>query len=562
MLLVLVAIAVITRRQLGVQVGDQAWVLHTEQVRAQLVRVELLVKDAETGQRGFLYTGNPKYLDPYNEAVGEAGKGLDILAKLTADNPRQQQRVPVLRDLVRKKFGEMAETIALFRSGKADAAKSLVLSDEGLHYMRAIEAQVGEMEQEEDALQADRIATYHRSIRITVVCIYLASVIAAIGLFLLAYSILKEMNLRERYGREIAEREEWYRVTLFSLGDGVVATDEAGLVTFLNPLAEALTGWNLQEAKGRAIQDVFPIFNEYTLLQVENPVERVIELGGAVGLANHTVLRHISGTLTPIEDSAAPIRDDRDKLIGVVLVFRDASHERKAQEILRKTEKLAAAARLSATFAHEINNPLAAVVNLIYIVKGLDGMPAEAIQPLEMAEQELERVSHITRQTLGFYRESSIRGRVDLPTVIENVLKLYSNKLKAKNIEIVREFGECPPVEGLTGELTQAISNLVSNAADAVSVKGLIRVKLSSMRMADREWARMEIEDDGPGIPLGLLERIFEPFFTTKTDFGTGLGLWVTKEIVDRHEGSIQVVSPLSDGAPGTAFVVLLPRAK
>ena len=560
MLIVLAANAFITQRQLSVQVKDEGWVTHTQQVLYELSQTESLLREAEVGQRGYLYTGNAKYLAPYNTAILRVNLHVDNVAGLTVDNPRQQARIRALRDLVKKKLDEMAQTLSLYQSGKPDQAKALVLSDKGLFLMDDIRDLIRDMAREERSLQTNRTATYEKSARMTEISIYLASFVAAVGLILLGFYILREMDLRERHGRQIRAREEWFRVTLTSLGDAVIATDGAGLVTFLNPVAEQLTGVDVKDATGRAIQDVFPIFNEYTHQPVENPVKKVLEAGLTVGLANHTVLRHINGTLIPIEDSAAPIRDDRDRLVGVVLVFRDASHERKSQEILRKTEKLAAAARLSATVAHEINNPLEAVVNLIYITKGVQGLPAEATQALDMAERELERVSHITRQTLGFYRESNVPGPVEVPTLIEYVLKLYSNKFETKSITVERAFSEdCPPIQALSGELTQAISNLISNAADAVSWNGTIRVRLSCLDGSDGQWVQLRIEDDGPGIAPELADRIFEPFFTTKKDVGTGLGLWVTKEIIDRHGGSIQVVPSNGDASHGAAFDVRLP---
>jgi len=559
LLILLAANALVTRRQVAVQVADQAWVVHTQQVLFELTQTELTVREAESGQRGFLYTGDPKYLSPYSRAIAEVGPNLDQLTRLTADNPERQKDLLELRTVADKKLAELAETVSLYRAGKMNDAKALVLTDEGRHYMGEIRRLVTKMEADENSLQSQRVATYQKSIRMTIASNYLASIVAAIGLLLLAYYIFREMNLREKYSLEIAKREEWYRVTLSSLGDGVIATDENGVVTFLNPIAEKLTGWTLDQAKGRTVQEAFPIFNEYTLQQVENPVGKVMQHGRVVGLANHTVLRHSNGNLTAIEDSAAPIYDDQKRLVGVVLVFRDATHERKSQEVLRKTEKLAAAARLAATFAHEINNPLEAVVNLIYIVKSLEGLPEVAIQPLEMAEHELERVSHITRQTLGFYRESTVRASVQLSVVIENVLKLYSNKLRAKNIQVERDLAECPPISGFTGELTQAVSNLISNAADAVADKGRIRVRLFPVQKPDCQWVGLVIEDDGPGIEPKLAERIFEPFFTTKTDVGTGLGLWVTKEIIKRHGGSIEIVPVAEAGSRGAAFSVQLP---
>jgi PAS domain S-box-containing protein len=559
LLIVLVANALITRRQVSEQVSSQAQVSHTEQILLELTQTESLLKDAETGQRGYLYTDDPRYLTPYIFAISQVEPHIDNLERLTADNPRQQAHVPVLRGLARGKLKELATTIFLYRSGKPDEAKALVVSDAGLNLMIDIRKEIEEMEQGELSLQARRTAAYQKSVRMTVASIYLASVVAALGLVLLAFYILREMNLRERHARQMRQREEWFRVTLTSLGDAVIATDRNGLVTFLNPVAERLIGTVVEHATGKVIDEIFPIFNEYTLQPVENPVKKVLEAGRTVGLANHTVLRHSNGTLIPIEDSAAPIHDDRDKLVGVVLVFRDASQERKSQEILRKTEKLAAAGRLAATVAHEINNPLEAVGNLIYIARVEPNLPAAAIQALDLAEQELERVSHITRQTLGFYRESNEPAEVEVPAVIEYVLRLYSNKFETKNITVECDFRECPSIQGLRGELTQAISNLISNAADAVGLQGAIRVHLSCVEESDRKWVQLRIEDDGPGVAPELIERIFEPFFTTKKDVGTGLGLWVTREIIHRHGGTIHVVPAVGEGSGGAAFNVMLP---
>jgi len=235
------------------------------------------------------------------------------------------------------------------------------------------------------------------------------------------------------------------------------------------------------------------------------------------------------------------------------------TRERRSQEILRKTDKLAAAARLSATVAHEINNPLEAVVNLVYIAKAEPGAPAAVVQHLALAEQELERVAHIARQTLGFYRESNVPESIHVPALIESVLKLYSNKFKVKNIAVERDFRSSLPVRGMEGELKQVLSNLISNAADAVGRNGTIRVAAQSVEDAGRNAVEIIVEDDGPGIAPDHVDRIFEPFFTTKQDVGTGLGLWIAKEIIDRHGGRI-LVRPGNDGqSRGAKFTVRLP---
>jgi PAS domain S-box-containing protein len=560
LLAVLVVNAFVTRRELSIQDGDAMRVAHSRQVLYELSQAELLLTEAETGQRGFLYTGDPNYLAPYNAAISQVGAHIDSLAQLTADNSREQELVDELRIVSRTKLAELARTISLFQAGQKDAVRQLVLSDVGLVHMNEIRHVVSQIQQEETKAEAERARQYQRSLRQTVTSIYLASLLATLGLVLLAYFILREMDLREKHAQEIRLREEWFRVTLTSIGDAVIATDQRGKVTFLNPVAEKLTGKRLANVFGKEIKDVFPIFNEMTRKPVEDPVRKVLELGHVVGLANHTVLQNSDGSLVPIEDSAAPIRDDRSRLLGVVLVFRDVTSERKAQEVMRKTEKLAAAARLSATVAHEINNPLEAVVNLIYIAKhSAENLPT-VVQTLNLAEQELDRVAHLTRQTLGFYRESNVPERIEVPDLIETVLRLYSNRLKNKSIRVVRDFGECPPVYGVTGELKQVVSNLIANAADAVSVNGTIVVRSQCIEDKDGTVVQVVIEDDGPGIARENMDRIFEPFFTTKEDVGTGLGLWISKEIVSRHGGSILVRTRDGDSAPrGAAFTVSLP---
>ena len=559
LLLILAANAFITRRQLAVQIANQSWVLHSRQVLFELSQVESLLKDAETGQRGFLYTGQSIYLKPYNVAVSQIGPHLQNLSRLTADNPRQQTNISQLRGLTQQKLSELAHTIQLYKSGQTEQAKALVLSDVGLATMDKIRQLTNVMMQEETSTEQVRMTAYRRSVRSTIISIYFATILAVLGLLLLAFRILREMDLREKHGAEIREREEWFRVTLTSIGDAVIATDRQGIVTFVNPVAAQLTGTNFALAKGKPIQEIFPIFHEYTHQVSENPVKKVLEHGKIVGLANHTVLRHRDGSLTPIEDSAAPIRNDNGDVVGVVLVFRDATYHRKSQEVLRKAEKLAAAARLAATVAHEINNPLEAVGNLIYLAKAAPEMPKEAAQQLTMAEQELARVSHLTRQTLGFYRESSAAVSVEAPALIESVVALYSNKFHTKNITVVRDFGECPPIQVVRGEMNQVVANLISNAADAVGQNGVITIRLACKESADGPVVYLAVEDDGPGVAEENAQRIFEPFFTTKKDVGTGLGLWVVKEIVERHGGVVAVNSRNGNSSRGAIFTVQLP---
>ncbi len=287
LLILLIANALITRRQLADMVSHQADVEHTQQVLIAVNQTQSLLKDAETGQRGFLYTNEPSYLAPYNLAITQLGPQLRVLQQLTNNDPTEQSEVAQLRTLTQAKLAELSRTLLLYRSGHPEAAHAEVLSDRGRLIMVQIDNLIGKLQLQEGSLAAARTAAARHSIRDTVISIYLASLVAATGLFFLAYYITKAMALRDIYARQLEEREEWFRSTLTSLGDAVIATDGSGHVTFLNSMAERLMGIPLADARGKYIEDVFPIFNETTLKPVDNPVKKVMERGFIIGLANH-----------------------------------------------------------------------------------------------------------------------------------------------------------------------------------------------------------------------------------------------------------------------------------
>ncbi|HVZ61229.1 MAG TPA: CHASE3 domain-containing protein, partial [Terriglobales bacterium] len=541
--LLLVGNAAVVHLRVKNQYQKRDLLLQSQQALATFDRTITLLLNAETGQRGYLLTNDPAYLTPYNESIQEIQPTLDSLQKLTRLSPTQQARIPVLRELVGQKLDELNETIVLRRSHQIDQEKSLVFSGRGKVIMDNIRVVLKDMQREENASIAEGLVDIRASVERTTASLYWTYAVALLGVAILAYFTLRQIREREQYAALAGEREKWFRVTLSSIGDAVIATDPNGTVTFLNRVAEQITGYSMEEGAGKPISSIFPIFNEQTQQPVENPVAKVIEEGNIVGLANHTVLRNRSGKLIPIEDSAAPIRDEENHLSGVVMVFRDTSQSREADQLLRRAEKLAAAGRLASTVAHEINNPLEAVCNLIYIVKHTSNLPPEAMEHLKLAEQQLDRVSHVTRQTLGFYRETTEPVPVSLPALVDSVLDLFKNKLASKKIAVDRDFHLGPPIVGFPGELKQLVANLISNAADAVSHEGRISVTVRQ----EKSGIEIHISDDGPGIHPENISRIFEPFFTTKKEVGTGLGLWIVKNITERHGGSIRAVSPRTD---------------
>jgi PAS domain S-box-containing protein len=667
----------------------------------------------------------------------------------------------------------------------------------------------------------------------------------------------------KRAEQAVRQTQEWLRVTLTSIGDAVIAANTSGQVTFLNPTASALTGWQAEEAHGRPIRDVFCIFNEKTRQPAEDIISRVLQEGRVVELANSTALMSKNGRLVPIEDSAAPIRDSSGEVVGIVLVFHDVTEKRRAQRALRqseeryrglvelspdailvhrnerveylnpaavrllgasvaeqiagksvyelfhsdyhaiirkriaqlrqgqpvdlieqklvrldgriidtavtaspfvdqngpavqailhdvterklkeeqarkfnrtlralnnssqallratteqallervceiitadcgyamvwigfaehdeqqsvrpvayagfeegyletlkitwadsergrgptgtairtgqpslcrnmltdpkfqpwraealkrgyrsslvlplmaegkafgaitvyskdpdpfsqnelklleelasdlayglgslrlraahelaqqaliRSEKLASAGRMAATISHEINNPLAAVMNSIFLARTTPGLAAPASEYLDIAEAELKRVSHITRQALGFYRDSSAPAPASVGGILDSVLDLLKGKIQAKRVLVEKEYDTSVEVMGIAGELRQVFSNLVANSLDAIDENGTITLRVSR---PNRGRVRLTVADNGKGIDPGALAHVFEAFFTTKDVVGIGLGLWVSKQIVEKHNGTIRVHSRIDGPHRGTSFSVVLPE--
>lgn len=239
----------------------------------------------------------------------------------------------------------------------------------------------------------------------------------------------------------------------------------------------------------------------------------------------------------------------------IVGIAMDITERKLAEDALRKTEKLAAAGRLAAAMAHEVNNPLEAVTNLLYLALSNATLEPEARVYLMRADEELKRVAHIVRQTLGFYRESSSPQLTNISELVRGVLDLYQKKFQAKQIHLTMSLDTAIQLEVLPSAIRQVIANLLSNAVDAVAEGGGIDVLLQ--RQGDE--VQLAIRDNGPGIAPENEEHLFEPFFTTKQEAGTGLGLWVSKGLVERHGGKISLTTSTDPSNHGTAFLVSLP---
>jgi PAS domain S-box-containing protein len=247
------------------------------------------------------------------------------------------------------------------------------------------------------------------------------------------------------------------------------------------------------------------------------------------------------------------------RILGVAM---DVTSRKAAEQTLRQSEKVAATGRLAASIAHEINNPLASVMNALYILRTSAKMPESALVYVRTAEEELARVVHITKQTLGFYREISSPVMSSVPHLFEEVLAAYDARIEQSQITVHKDFSEVGPLAAFPSELRQVFSNLVLNAIEAISAPGNIYIRVKQARNGQgRTGIRVTVADDGCGIPAENMQRIFEPFFSTKDSKGTGLGLWVSQGIVQKHRGKLRVRSRQDEMRHGTCCVVFLPFA-
>jgi signal transduction histidine kinase len=224
-----------------------------------------------------------------------------------------------------------------------------------------------------------------------------------------------------------------------------------------------------------------------------------------------------------------------------------------------QAEKIAATGRMAAAVAHEINNPLASVLNLIFLARQDDASKQEIQTYLTTAESELERVSHIARQTLGYYRDTGAPSEVHLHDLMENVLSVYKSRLFTLGIVVEARFEDLRKISVRSGEIVQVFSNVISNAMDAMPHGGTLSLSITAVRGLDRDGFQAVIKDTGHGIQSENLVKVFEPFFTTKGNLGNGIGLWVARQLVERHGGQISISSNTERGNSGTAVTLYLP---
>jgi PAS domain S-box-containing protein len=650
----------------------------------QTYRVQKSLLDEETGVRGYLAGESPLFLQPYNDAVAFSSE-FATLQRITSSNPALLANIAHLT-ASSQQFEDANQLLLKRTPWTGSNAGPLTQQKQAMDSMRADLSSIAE--QQTRVRESNRDALTRIFARLPAIVIGFGSLIA---LLLLWYGNALFTEIGSAFRQQLqatAIQRDSLETTLQSIGDAVIVCDSAGKITMMNPTAVKATGWMIAQAKGEPLERVFRIINEDTRETVESPVAKVFRAGTVVGLANHTLLVRRDGTEIPIDDSGAPIRDSEGEIAGVVLVFRDITERKQAEEALRESnisrlrlaaiidtaddaiiskdlngivtswndgaerlfgysademvgkailriipeellyeegeilgmmkagrrinhfetkrrkkngdafevsvtispiwdesgtvigastiareitdrkrverllvqsEKLAATGRMAATIAHEINNPLESLMNLIFLARQ-DSVPGAKIHEyLVTAEDELERLSHLARQTLGFYRDTGSPAEVYVHQLMENVISVYRSKFRAAGISIDTQFHDQRKVLIRRGEFLQVFSNVITNAADAMRQGGTLSI---STRETDGPWGdgiETVIRDTGSGIKPQHLEQIFEPFFTTKGELGTGIGLWVAKQLVESRRGTISVVSSTEQGDSGTAVTITIP---
>lgn len=359
------------------------------------------------------------------------------------------------------------------------------------------------------------------------------------------------------------EAQPW-QTLLDSAGEGIWGIDLNGRCTFVNKAALAMLGYTAEELIGRQMHDI--VHHHYADGRPYPADECSVHHVFTENVSFAKQIDHLfrkDGSLFWTEMSAQPILD-QGTVHGAVVTFRDITQSRLAEEALRRSEKLAAVGQLASSISHEINNPLEAVTNLLYLIRTSDTLHDVRIYA-EQAEGEVARVSEIAKQTLRFHRQQSSPVPADLGEMLRAVLRLHMTRLLARRVEVILDLYPTPPASVLEGDMRQVLNNLVRNAYEATPDGGLLHVRLRpAMSQSGEPGARITIADTGTGFLPSMREHLFEPFHTSKQVTGTGLGLWISKGIVDNHGGTLRMRTRLQDESEpdrghGTVFQLWLP---
>ena len=377
---------------------------------------------------------------------------------------------------------------------------------------------------------------------------------------------IENFRLREQLNRKVADLElaEENQVAVSrnlaelaaivqSSDDAILSKNLNGEIVSWNQAAGRILGYSSEEMVGQSILRLIPPElhpEEKTIIEKIRAGERIEHF--------ETVRLKKDGQRLSVSLTISPVRDKTGTIVGASKILRDISSRKRIEASLIQAEKIAATGRMAATIAHEVNNPLEAVINLIYLARSNADDPEQVEQFLHAAEGEIVRVSHIAKQTLGFYRENASPISLSLSELADDAIRVYEPKGKAAGISIVANLMSDRQVFARKGEIMQVISNLIANAIYAMPEGGTLSVSVRDTDLPQR-GVTLQIEDTGVGIPAEQLPRIFEAFFTTRASIGTGIGLFVAQQFVESHGGKITATTSTDPLNHGTCMAVFLP---
>jgi PAS domain S-box-containing protein len=561
-IVLIVVMSIFMQQSLETLSSGTAWVTQGERVRFQLAKILQTLSDLGSGVTSYQLTHEPGLFEPADAASRDIDPELAELTDLVSGDSAQRPLLAQLTDLTLQREKETQEQRDRVMQGDVAAVQAAIAGGAPRRTMEAIRQVVSKMQDEEKrVLDVHREAT-RRAHNTVAAAIWGAALIAILLLIALTQVMVRDSRRLRRVQEELA-------TTLRSVGDAVIATDDTGAVRFINTVAEQLTGWSSNEARGLPLERVFDIFNEESGAGVESPVARVLRENTVVGLANHTILRARDGKERPIEDSGAPIRGADGEIRGVVLVFRDATEERAArQALIQSRDALREADRRKdvflATLSHELRNPLAPIRTATRVLE----TPNLTQQELERSRSIISRqvrhmaallddlldISRITRGALTLKTET-----VDLHGVIEAAIETAQPAISAKRHVLNLEWPQhvirlvADPVR-----LTQVVANLLTNAAKYTNPGG--QITLGAVQETDK--VLIYVRDNGIGIAPEMLPKVFEMFSQidagqAHSEGGIGIGLALVKGFVELHGGTVEVRSKGLNS--GSEFIVTLP---
>ncbi len=555
--------------QIQEAVQAQGKVAHANEVIQLLYQLKSGIIDEETGLRGYQLTGDQRMLEPFQrEQPQMESRFRELFIQLFT--PAQHLLLAQLHDNYQIWQGYASPASRAGRQTITPAELAVDLQAKAQMDAMRLQLQnlIRSAQQSRDSLilaAYDRVQGFLKIVLIAGLAVgVLIGAFTSSRMRRVSHAYEETLQQLQTRADELYESRQSYMTTLESIGEGVIACDTARRVRFMNALAQQLTGWSMEEALAQPLAEVFRAVHERThapleqLTDQDDREERVA--GQAMPPEEPALLLARDGREILISRSAAPIRDVSGRALGIVLVFRDVTEARKAEKALVASEKVAVTGRLAASIAHEIHNPLDSVATLHYLLR-TEQDPAKRDEYLTMAQQELSRMLQISRAMLSLYRESQTPVEVKLPELIDSVLLLHDRKLKDAQIVVERRYRTPGVIAAFPGEIRQIITNVVSNAIEASGQGGNICVTIKNASVRDGDAGTVvEVEDTGPGVDPAIRKKLFQPFFTTKGEKGTGLGLWVSLGIVQKHGGTMDIQNSTNRRLGGACVRIYLPE--